>query len=310
MRIREIAIGAVLTGLLTGLVLLTLPSPQPAGVALPGPATPPLPAARAATPRADAAVPPAAPAEPAPASWRDMHASFVHARSLRMFFYEAMRKPGGGAYFYATNVLETCRRAQEQTLPALPAPRRAATEELLRRCDFTPEGLEDAERELGAARHLNLSTDPLLGSMFDYLAADGPDGRARMLLAAFEQGNPDVIASLVAPVFHERAPSRDEQDSTARGIPFGGALVACRMGADCGPGAPRTLELCMLLGWCADSVPAALQQGLGAHFAALERMASQVVDEIRRRDTRRLVPAPRQDPPATDSPDQGMVDVP
>ncbi len=175
----------------------------------------------------------------------------------------------------------------------MPAPRSAAAEELLRRCDFTPEGLEDAERELGAARNLRLSTDPLLGSMFDYLAADGPEGRARMLLAAFEQGNPDVIASLVSPVFHERVPVRDEQDSTARGVPFGGALVACRLGADCGPGAPRTLELCMMLGWCADSVPAALQQGLGAHFAALDRLASQVVDEIRRRDARRLVPAPR-----------------
>ena len=114
-----------------------------------------------------------------------------------------------------------------------------------------------------------------------------------MLLAAFEQGNPEVIASLVTPVFHERTPSSDEQDSTARGVPFGGALVACRLGADCGPGAPRTLELCMMLGWCADSVPAALRQGLGAHFAALDALANQVVDEIRRRDARRLVPAPR-----------------
>lgn len=291
MRIREIAIGIVLTGLLAGAVMLTLPAPEPAGVAVLAPAAPPPPAPMPAPRVAGAAATPGETAGQPPAAWRDMHAKYVHAENLRVFFYEAMRKPGGGAYFYATNVLETCRRALEQTLPALPAPRRAAAEELLRRCDFTPEGLEDAERELGAARHLNLATDPLLGSMFDYLAADGADGRARMLLAAFEQGNPDVIASLVAPIFHERAPSRDEQDSTARGIPFGGALVACRLGADCGPGAPRTLELCMLLGWCADSVPAALQQGLGVHFAALDRMAGQVVTEIRRRDTRRLVPA-------------------
>jgi hypothetical protein len=218
----------------------------------------------------------------------------VSAPNLRVFFYEAMRKPGSGAYFYAMSVLETCRRALDQTLSALPAPRRAAAEELLRRCDFTPEGLEDAERELGAARHLGLDTDPLLGSMFDYLAADGVEGRSRMLLAAFEQGNPEVIASLVTPVFYERTPVHDEQDSTARGVPFGGALVACRLGADCGPGAPRTLELCMQLGWCADSVPAALQQGLGRHFAALDRLASQVVNEVRRRDPRRLVPAPRE----------------
>ena len=222
-----------------------------------------------------------------------MHATFVGAPNLRVFFYEAMRKPGSGAYFYALSALETCRRALGQALPALPAPRRAAAEELLRRCDFTPEGLDDAERELGAARHLGLDTDPLLGSMFDYLAADGVEGRSRLLLAAFEQGNPEVIASLVAPVFYERTPVRDEQDSTARGVPFGGALVACRLGADCGPGAPRTLELCMLLGWCANSVPAALEQGLGVHFAGLDRLANQVVHEIRRRDPRGLVPAPR-----------------
>lgn len=293
MRIRELAIGAGLAGLLAGVVMLTLPSPQPVSVAVPRPHAMPAPAARPAPPAVTAPMTPATPAQQPPASWRELHARFVQAPNLRVFFYEAMRKPGSGAYFYASNVLETCRRALEQTLPALPAPRRAAAEELLRRCDFTPEGMEDAERELGAARNLGLDTDPLLGSMFDYLAADGPEGRARMLLAAFEQGNPDVIASLVSPVFHERTPSSDEQDSTARGVPFGGALLACRLGADCGPGAPRTLELCMMLGWCADSVPAALQQGLGAHFAALDRLANQVADEIRRRDARRLVPAPR-----------------
>ena len=292
MRFREIGIGLVFSGLLAGLVVLTIPRPQPAGFVAAAPALP-APSAPPSAPASPATGPvPAAGAQP-DGAWREMHARLVHAPNLRMFFYEAMRKPGSGAYFYATNVLETCRRALEQTLPALPAPRRAAAEELQRRCDFTPEGLEDAERELGAARHLDLATDPLLGSMFDYLAADGPQGRARLLLAAFEQGNPDVIASLVAPVFHERVPSRDEQDSTARGAPFGGALVACRLGADCGVGAPRTLELCMLLGWCADSVPAALRQGLGLHFAALDRMADEVVGEIRRRDARRLVPAPR-----------------
>lgn len=293
LRNREIAIGVVLTGLLAGVVMLTLPSPEPVAVAVPAPRALPAPTPTTALPVSQVPARPATRAAEPPTAWRELHARFVQAPNLRVFFYEAMRKPGSGAYFYATNVLETCRRALEQTLPALPAPRRAAAEELLRRCDFTPEGLEDAERELGAARNLGLDTDPLLGSMFDYLAADGPEGRARMLLAAFEQGNPDVIASLVSPVFHERVPVRDEEDSTARGVPFGGALVACRLGADCGPGAPRTLELCMMLGWCADSVPTALRQGLGAHFAALDRLTNQVVDEIRRRDARRLVPAPR-----------------
>ncbi|QOY93780.1 hypothetical protein IM543_19920 [Massilia sp. UMI-21] len=299
MRIREIAIGLVSAGLLAGAVMLTLPPPAPVAPRPPAAVPAPQGTGKGAGTGVDQGATPVPPARQAPAAWRDMHAKFVQATNLRVFFYEAMRKPGNGAYFYASSVLETCRRALDQAPSSLPEPRRAAAAELQRRCDFTPDGLEDAERELGAARHLDLATDPLLGSMFDYLAADGPDGRARMLLAAFEQGNPEVIASLVAPVFHERAPGRDEQDSTARGIPFGGALVACRLGADCGAGAPRTLELCMLLGWCADSVPAALRQGLGPHFAALDRMAAQVVDEIRRRDPRRLVPG-RQGPGRAD----------
>ncbi|RZA30919.1 MAG: hypothetical protein EOP92_33895 [Lysobacteraceae bacterium] len=293
MQIREIAIGAVLSAVLAGVVLSTMPSPEPGARDFPAPATAAAPAAGPppALHSASTLIPmPPRQARPT-ASWRGVHAKFVGARSLRVFFYEAMRQPGEGAYFYATNVLETCRRALDKNVSDLPPPRREAAEELRRRCDFTPEGLADAERELRAARHLDLATDPLLGSMFDYLAADGPDGRARMLLASFEQGNPDVIASLVAPVIQERAPTRDEQDSTARGIPFAAALVACRLGADCGPAAPRTLELCMQLGWCADSVPAALQQGLGTHYAALDRLATQVVNDIRRRDARRLLPA-------------------
>lgn len=282
MRIREIVIGAVLSAVLAGVVVGTMPSPEPVKLALPAPALVSAPAAAPLPAAHTAATAPAVEQRPAP-SWRDMHAKLVNAPSLRVFFYEAMRKPGDGAYFYASNVLETCRRALEKTRSDLPAPRRAAAEELQRRCDFTPEGLADAERELHAARHLELATDPLLGSLFDYLAADGPEGRMRMLLASFEQGNPEVIASLLAPVIQERAPVRDEPDSTARGIPFGAALVACRLGADCGPASPRTLELCMQLGWCAGSVPAALQQGLGPHFAALDRLATQVVNDIRRR---------------------------
>lgn len=299
MRIRDISIGVVSSGLLAAFVALTMPSPEPGGGAIPAPASvtisePPAPATSPAPASIKASTKASTKATAAPAApWRDMHAQFVRAPNLRVFFYDALRKPGEGAYFYATNILETCRRALDQEVSSLPSPRREAAGELQRRCDFTAEGLDDAERELGAARHLGLATDPLLGSLFDYLAADGPDGRARMLLAAFEQGNPEVIASLVAPVFHERAPVRDETDSTARGIPFGAALVACRLGADCGPGSPRTLELCMQLGWCAESVPAALQQGLGPHFAALDRLAAQVVAEIRRRDARRLV-TPRQ----------------
>lgn len=212
-----------------------------------------------------------------------MHAKFVRAPSLRVFFYEAMRHPKEGAFYYAMNVVQTCTLAMDAAPDLLPA-QRAAAAELRQHCDFTPQGLEDAKRELYAARHLDLGKDALLGSMFDYLAADGVDGRAAMLRAAFEQGNPEVIGALVAHAVEGSmpAPRKGEPDSTARGVTYGAVLVACRLGADCGAGALRTLELCVKQGWCADSVPAALEQGLGQHFAALDRLAAKAVQDARR----------------------------
>lgn len=291
MRIREIAIGVVSAGLLTGAVLLTMPSPEPASLALPapkpGPAPAALPAAHAPT---AAATLPAAPKQSG-TSWRDMHAKFVRAPSLRVFFYEAMRHPREGAFYYALNVVQTCELALNAA-PDLPTERREAAAELRQRCDFTPQGLEDAQRELYAARHLDFSKDALLGSMFDYLSADGVEGRAAMLRSAFEQGNPEVIGSLVAHAVEGSmpAPTPAETDSTARGVTYGAVLVACRLGADCGPGALRTLELCVKQGWCAGSVPAALEQGLGKHFAALDQLAARTVRDIRRGDARSLLP--------------------
>lgn len=282
-RIREIAIGSVLSGLLAGGVLLTMPSPEPAGLALhapnAAPAQAPLPVALA--PKAAVS---AAPRQAA-TSWRDMHAKFVRAPNLRAFFYQAMRHPGAGAFYYAMNVLQTCELAMPPLAdlpPDLPPVRRAAAAELRQRCDFTRQGLEDARRELYAARHLDLGKDALPGSMFDYLAADGVDGRAAMLRAAFEGGNPEVIGALLAHAVEGSmpAPGPGEPDSTARGVTYGAVLAACRLGADCGPGALRTLELCVRQGWCADSVPAALEQGLGEHFAALDQLAARALRDV------------------------------
>jgi hypothetical protein len=276
MRMREIAIGAVLTGLLAGGVLLTMPSPEPLHLALPAPkaASAPVTLPVAHAPTASA---PSAPQQPAN-SWRDLHAKFVRAPNLRVFFYEAMRHPEEGAFYYAMNTVQTCKIAMEAAPDQSPA-QRAAAKELRQRCDFTPQGLEDARRELYAARHLDLGQDAQLGSMFDYLAADGVDGRAAILRAAFEQGNPEVIGALVAHAVEGSlpAPGPGELDSTARGVTYGAVLLACRLGADCGAGALRTLELCVRQGWCADSVPAALEQGLGEHFAALDQVASKAL---------------------------------
>lgn len=291
MRLREIATGLALSGLLAAVVALTIPEPEPVAVALPAPATASQPVAQPVAARPPAHVPALA-AQATDTQWREMHARFVRAQSLREFFYEAMRKPENGAVYYATQALFACRRALEQDLASLPPARRQAALELQRRCDFTRDDLQDAKRELEAARNLDLGGDPLLDTIFDYLAADGAEGKAAMLGAAFDQGNPEIIASLVATAVVDNMPpvSSGETDSAARGIPFGAALVACRLGADCGPGALRTLELCMEQGWCADSVPAALQQGLGANFAQLDAVAMRVVEDIRRRNVRGLVP--------------------
>ena len=292
MRTRDIAIGLALSGLLAAVVALTVPAPEPLALAPPAPLAASMPAA-AAPPRG-AALPPTPPAaaQAAGTRWREMHAKFVRARNLREFFYEAMRQPENGAVYYATQALFACGRALEQDLASLPPARRRAASELQRRCDFTRDGLQDAKRELEAARHLDLGGDPLLDTVFDYLAADGAEGKAAMLSAAFEQGNPEIIASLLSTAVVENMPpaAASDTDSTARGIPFGGALLACRLGADCGPGALRTLELCMQQGWCADSVPAALQQGLGANFAQLDAVAMRVVNDVRQRNLKRLVP--------------------
>lgn len=290
MRLREITIGAVLAILLAGGVALTVPPPAPVTVDVPAPTPVKLALAPVrSTPPATAASP--APVQPE-SGWRDMHAKYAGARNLRVFFYEALRKPGNGAYFYAMRVLETCGLVLKATPSALPVARRNAAEALRQRCDFTAEGLADAGRELAAARNIGLSTDPLLGSMFDYLSADGPEGRAKMLVAAFEQGNPEVIASLVAPAIEaQMAPAMTpERDSTALGVPYGATLVACRLGMDCGSDSVRTLELCMQMGWCGGSVPEALRQGLGKNFAALDGVATRVLRDIERRNARRLLP--------------------
>ena len=270
MRIRELAIGAVLTALLAGGVALTVPSPTPlatvpAAVVLSAPPNESVPGGVIAPPLATAQ---------APVSWREMHARYAGARSLRAFFYEVLRKPDHGAFLYAFGVLDTCKRAMSKPALDLGGVRGEAAQALRQRCDFTPDGLEDAERELHAVRGLDLRDDPLLDSMVSYLSVDGPEGKAKMLLAAFEQGDARVIASLLTPAIEADAGLALDGNANALSLPVGAALLACRLGADCGPDSLRTLELCMTKGWCAGSVPAALQQGLGKQFAAFDRIAA------------------------------------
>lgn len=275
MRIREVAIGAALAAMLAAGVALTVPPPQAPSVAVPAIVAPmpsPLPLLPA---QAGAVLPLSGEAQPA-VSWREMHARYTGARNLRAFFHELLRKPEDGAVFYAFGVLDTCRRAMGKASLELTGERAAAAQALRQRCDFTPEGLEDAQRELRAVRNLDLRDDPLLDSMVSYLGADGQEGRAKILLAAFERGDPRLVASLLTPAIEAggAAGTVSDGNADALGLPIAATLLACRLGADCGPDAPRTLELCMTRGWCAGSVPAALRQGLGKQFAVVDRIGA------------------------------------
>ncbi len=285
MRLREIAIGAVLAALLAAGVALTMPSPAP--LAPPAPLPVPTAPARAPAPAIAAALP--LTAQQAAPAWRELQARYGAAPNLRAFFYEVLRKPDQAAMYYAVSVLHSCKFAHRDAAAAPSGTQRAAAAALRQRCDFSAAELEDAERALSSLRDLGPRDDVLSNSMFDYLAADGAAGREKILLTAFEQGNPEIIAVLIAPAIESGMPKETPPaDATALGMPFGSLLVACRLGADCGPGSVRALELCMEKGWCADSVPAALAQGLGEHFTAVDGVAVRVLDDIRRRDTRRL----------------------
>ncbi|VXC60550.1 hypothetical protein [Massilia sp. 9I] len=284
MRIREIAIGAALSGLLAAVVVLTLPTSEPLRVTAPAPVASALPIAAPAPRGARTAVTPPGAAQGATTRWRDMDASFQRARNLREFFYERMRKPDDDAIHYAMQALELCGRVLAQDGDALPPARRQAASELQRRCDFTREGLQDAQRQVRAARHPDPDQDTAMQTLSNYLAADGAGGRAAVLSAAFAQGDPTTISLLAtaAVVQNLPAPAAGDMDANARVAPFGHLLVGCRLGAECGPGAIRTLDLCMRFGLCADSVPAALQQGLGRHFALLDKVATQVAQDLSR----------------------------
>lgn len=287
MRLRDFAIGAVITALFAGGVALTIPSPAP----LAPPPTAALPVKLSTPSTAPApvvAAPPLATAPPV-STWRELHVKYANAQNLRAFFYEILRKPDQSAMYYAISVLYSCKLAIGDASNALSGARQAAAAALRQRCDFSAVELEDAQRALSSLRELGPRDDVLSNSMFDYAGADGSKGREKVLLAALEQGNPEIIAVLTATAVEramlEETPAAQAQ---ALSLPVGSLLVACGLGADCGPGSVRTLELCMEKGWCADSIPAALQQGLGEHYAAAERAAARVLDDIRCRDARRL----------------------
>jgi len=218
--------------------------------------------------------------------WRDMQAGFARATSLRAFFYEAMRSPQDGGYYYAWQALGTCTELKSAH-GSVSARRQQALDALRGRCDFSEQDADDALRQFGAIRDLKFSDDPLLGEIFRSQKERDAPARAQALESALASGHPGMIAALVAPAVQiplGPAVSADDEQIAQ-------TLLACRLGADCGPDSVTMLGLCARQGWCADSIDDALRAGLGTDYGRLDQRAAQAIDDIRKRNLGALVRA-------------------
>jgi hypothetical protein len=139
----------------------------------------------------------------------------------------------------------------------------------------------------GAIRNLRFGDDPLLRNIFDYLGARDADTQRRAIDTAIDMGEPRVIASIVAPALEARLAPAFKEDGAA----LASMLIACRLGADCGPESVTMLGLCAQRGWCADSIDAALREGLGADYAVLDQLSAQALVDIRKHNTGALLHA-------------------
>lgn len=234
--------------------------------------------------------PPAPAAPQAPGiHWREMQAKLEHAPSLRAFYYEALRHPEQGGYYYATAAIGACKDWAPADGP--PNARQQQVREALRaRCDFSAQEREDAWGHFAAMRNLKFEDDPLLEKVFAILKAPDADAKANILRSALAEGNPYLTASLVQPALAARIAEGASAHPEAFNLPEAAqTLVACRLGAECGPESMAAQMLCVQHGWCADNVTDALREGLGADFARIDGLAGQAVIDIRKGKLARLV---------------------
>jgi hypothetical protein len=222
---------------------------------------------------------PAAPTAP-PVRWRELQDKLARATSLRAFYYEAIKRPQDGGYYYGRRALEMCERAEKVDADGSAA-HRQAIEQLRQRCDFSEQERKDAEREFAAIRHADLSDDGVYRRMFGFLMAKTQEERVAAMQASIDLGNPIVMASLASPSIDVAI--RESGAKAAPEFPNAAVLLtACRLGADCGPGSMMLLELCANMGWCGASVPDAMRDGLGADYALLDRLSQQAATDIRK----------------------------
>jgi len=284
MQIRSAALGAaVLMALTLGAMRWMAPAPgdngQPGMPAVPAqPAAAPIMQASPAAPLAPVAAA-AQSKQPQGANWRAMREKFAHATSLRAFYFDALRNPQDGGFYYAMNVIGVCGELKQPDGP-VPARRQQALDALRARCDFSQQELDDAFQQFGAMRNLALTDDPLLRDMFAKTKADNAAAESRIIREALDHGNPEVIASMAAPAVKVRLGQATIPDADELAL----LLLSCRLGADCGPDSAVMLKLCVQRGWCGDSIDAALRDGLGADYLRLDRASNEVIDDLRKRN--------------------------
>lgn len=234
---------------------------------------------------------PPAPATPQARTvhWREMQAKLEHAPSLRAFYYEALRHPEEGGYYYATAAIGACKEWTSTDAP-VSARQQQARDALRARCDFSEQERKDAWSHFGAMRNVKFEDDPLLDKVFAILKAPDADAKANVLRRALAEGNPYLSASLVQPALAARiaegASAKPEAVDLSEAAQ---TLVACRLGAECGSESMAAQMLCVQHGWCGDNVTDALREGLGADFARVDGLAGQAVIDIRKGNLARLV---------------------
>lgn len=280
MQIVKVAYGVAALALIAVLALRWM-TPQPDDV----PATAPamaraMPAVSPSPRHAPVATgsPPPLPASPVPGNWRQMRARFEHATSLRAFFYEAMKNPRDGGYFFAQQVLGLCRI--EPPVDTLSSARRDdAAVRLRARCDMSDQEQEDMLRQMLAMRESERD-DPLYHTYLDFLSAYGRDGKVEAMRGVIDSGDPALIGLLSFWGLQGKGPD----DGYA-----GRLLVACGLGSDCGANSTTLLSLCAQRGWCGDTVGDALRDGFGADYARIDTLARQALDNIRKGNVAGLV---------------------
>jgi hypothetical protein len=151
--------------------------------------------------------------------------------------------------------------------------------------------------------------------MFEFLGAGDQAKRAGIVKLTIQDGNPDVIASLVYPSLEA---SVLLASGSAQNVPtylkFASSLIACELGADCGPNSTRALELCTHTGWCGAGVREELRAGLGSHFENLNGLVNRTVGYVRNGELDRLsvqapTPIDRTAPRTIDTPHDGRSDT-